>query len=249
MREQISRFDPTSWEGSLCQRSRSLRPTSSFYSLLFCHSGQDASDLTDDHFHNDQFEMDDQLSCGDASVFILTVHSGEASIGSEKNADSLVLSIDYDEFSVILAGDAEAVTESQAIENYDGAVKTTVIAGSHHGADTEGSNGTTRNFPNNMESDWPANVFPEVAIYSHGLRFGHPRCIAVRNYHPSLARVPNHPFHCGDNNDDNTPAPRQTTYAEYSTEVSGKITITTDGTSPLSIHCGGEIGCATEVVY
>jgi beta-lactamase superfamily II metal-dependent hydrolase len=198
----------------------------------------------DNDFHNDQFEIDEHLSCGDASVFMLTVNSGD-----DPNGNSLVVSIDYNEFSAILAGDAEGVTEKQAIANYDGAVKATALAGSHHGADTQGSNGSTRNVPQGEESGWHENVFPEVVVYSHGLRFGHPRCLITRNYHPSLARVPNHPFHCGENNNDNTPAPRQTTYAEYSTEISGKITITTNGMSPLSVHCGGAVGCATRIEF
>lgn len=195
-------------------------------------------------FHNEQAALGEHLNCGLASAYILTVNSG-----ASKNGNSLVLSIDYDEFSAIFTGDAEGVTESQAIVNYDAAVKATVLSGSHHGADTMGSNGSTRNISADAASHWPENVLPTVAVYSHGLKFGHPRCAIVRNYHPSLARVPNHPFHCGDHNDDNTPAPRQTTFAEYSTEASGAVTVTTDGSSPLSVHCGGPVGCATKIEF
>ncbi|MEX0707035.1 MAG: hypothetical protein WD078_03675 [Woeseia sp.] len=206
---------------------------------------QFAADQAVNHGHGPgQAPLGEHLNCGLASTFLLTANSG-----SSKNANSLVLSIDYDEFSAIFTGDAEGVTESQAIVNYDAAVKATVLSGSHHGADTLGSNGSTRNIAAAAASHWPDNVLPAVAVYSHGLKFGHPRCPIVRNYHQSLARVPNHPFHCGDHNNDNTPAPRQTTYAEYSTEVSGTVTITTDGSSPLSIHCGGPVGCATEIEF
>ncbi len=86
-------------------------------------------------------------------------------------------------------------------------------------------------------------------IYSHGMKYGHPRCTITDNYYPSIATVATHSTHCGDNNDDNAPAPHQTNRAEYSTEVSGRITVTTDGTSPLSIHCGGAVGCSAEIAF
>ena len=160
-----------------------------------------------------------------------------------------MVTIDYEDFSATFTGDAEASTERQAIANYDGAVKTTVLSGSHHGADTQGSNGSAKDVGESNRSGWPEATLPEVMIYSHGQKFGHPRCAITSNYHPSLARVNNHPVHCGDNNDDNIPIPRHTEFAEYSTEVSGKITVTTNGISPLSIHCGGAIGCAEEIAF
>ena len=218
----------------------------SFKDLLVAQdgSGADLHQNLATHFHNDQSPIDSHLSCGTASVHILTVNSG-----SPKNARSLVLSIDYNDFSAVFTGDAEASTERQAIENFDGAVKTTVLSGSHHGADTHGSNGSSKGVSAANISGWPAASSPEVMVYSHGKDHGHPRCSIVSNYHPSLARVPSHPFHCGDDQDDNEPAPRNSVFAEYSTEVSGAITITTDGTSPLSIHCGGPIGCATDIEF
>ena len=108
-------------------------------------------------FHNNQFELGDQLGCGDASTFILTVNSG-----SSNNGRSLVLSIDYGEFAAISTGDAEGDTEIQASDNYGGALKATVLAGSHHGADTEGSNGE------GTGNDWESDVAPEVLLYSSG---------------------------------------------------------------------------------
>lgn len=206
-------------------------------------SGNIHRDLPVD-FHNDQKELGEDLHCGDASTYILT-----ANTGSTRNAHSLVLAIEYGDFSVTFAGDAEATTERQAIENFDEAVKTTVLTGSHHGHDAHGSNGSAKGVGKENRSGWPQATLPEVMVYNHGRGGGNPRCTSVRNYHGSLARVPNHPFHCGQNRTDNTPAPRQTGFAEYSTEVNGTITITTDGTSPLSVHCGGEVGCATTIEF
>jgi competence protein ComEC len=210
---------------------------------------QDANGATvhegfDPNFHNDQAEMGDELSCGVASTFILTVNSGNS-----KNANSLVLSIQHGDFSAIFTGDAEASTERAAIDNYDGAVKATVLTGSHHGADTEGSNGSSKDVSVNNRSRWPAATVPEVVIYSHGRKFGHPRCTITENYRSSLETVPDHPMHCGNSTGDNVPAPLSTPDAEYSTETNGTITVTTDGTSPLSIRCGGVVGCAAEIEF
>ncbi len=173
------------------------------------------------HFHNDEQPMGAELSCGDASVYILTVNSG-----STPNGNSLMLSIEYGEFAAVFTGDAEASSERRAIQNFGGALKTTVLSGSHHGADTHGSNGSSKQAGGDP-SEWPEYTWPEVVVYSHGRKYGHPRCTITPNYHTSLATVPVHPWHCGDHNFDNNPAPQQTTRAEYSTEVSGTITVTT----------------------
>jgi beta-lactamase superfamily II metal-dependent hydrolase len=196
------------------------------------------------NFHNNQAELGDELSCGAASTFILTVNSGNS-----KNANSLVLSIQHGDFSAIFTGDAEASTERAAIDNYDGAVKATVLTGSHHGADTHGSNGSTKDVSVNNRSRWPAATVPEVVIYSHGRKFGHPRCTIIGNYHNSLETVPDHPMHCGNSTGDNIPAPQSTPLAQYSTETNGTITVTTDGTSPLSIQCSGAVGCAADISF
>ncbi len=192
-------------------------------------------------FHNNQMEMGDKLSCGAASVYVLTAMSGDS-----KNANSLVLSIDYGDFSAIFTGDAEVSTEKSAIENFDGAVKTTVLSGSHHGADTHGSNGSTKGATGGVSS-WPEMTAPKVLVYSHGKRFGHPRCAITKNYHDTLAIVDPHPMHCGKNNNDNTPAPMVSRLAEYSTHVSGTVVITTDGEDNLKLQCSASVGCQAEI--
>ena len=190
------------------------------------------------HFHNNQFELGDKLSCGDASTFVLTVNSG-----SSKNGRSLALSIDYDEFAAIFTGDAEGSTEQRASQNYGGALKAAVLSGSHHGASTNGSNGQ------GAGNEWETAVSPEVMIYSSGRRFGHPRCSITDNFHGTLAAVPSHPMDCGANNDDNTPSPFNTTRAEYATDINGPIVVTTDGASPLSIHCSRTPSCSAEIPF
>ena len=194
----------------------------------------DNDDLPE-HFHNNAFAIDDsQLDCGDALPYVLTVNTG-----SSKNAHSLVLSIDYGEFSAILSGDAEGVTERRAIRNFDNAVKATVLSGSHHGAATQSSNSVT----------WAENTAPVVVIYSSGRRFGHPRCGATERYDSTLAVVPSHPFHCGNSNDFDERTERNTTRAEYVTEVNGTIVVTTDGGSPLMLNCESAVGCSTRIPH
>jgi beta-lactamase superfamily II metal-dependent hydrolase len=188
-------------------------------------------------FHNNQFELEGGL-CGDASVFILTVNSG-----STKNGRSLVLSIDYGEFAAIFTGDAEGTTERQASQNYGDAIKATVLSGSHHGASTHDSNGEGEG------NDWETDVSPEIMVYSSGHNYGHPRCSVTDNYHSTLATVPSHPMDCGEDNDDNTASPFNTTRAEYATEVNGTIVITTDGNSPLSIYCSRTASCNTVIAF
>lgn len=80
-------------------------------------------------------------------------------------------------------------------------------------------------------------------IYSSGRELGHPRCEVTNNYRSTLAQVPSHAMHCGEDNEDNTPTPLYTQRAEYSTEANGTIVVTTDGDSPMSLHCTGSVGC------
>jgi beta-lactamase superfamily II metal-dependent hydrolase len=86
-------------------------------------------------WNNDAQPLGDTLSCGTASTFVLTVNTGQ-----EKNTQSLVLMIEYHEFTAVFTGDAEGPTESQAITNFANNLKATVMTGSHHGANTQGSN-------------------------------------------------------------------------------------------------------------
>jgi hypothetical protein len=79
-------------------------------------------------FHNDGEPMGNDLSCGAASTFILTTNG----TGSD-NRQSLVLMIEFEDFTAIFTGDAEGPTETQARTNFDGNVKATVITSSHHG--------------------------------------------------------------------------------------------------------------------
>lgn len=193
-------------------------------------------DLNED-FDNDEFALDDdELDCGDASVFILTVNTGV-----KTNAQSLVMLIEHHDFAVTFTGDAFGKTEKKAWENHGGRVKTTVLSGSHHGASTRGSNGTGA-----TSSEWPEKTAPEVLVYSTGNKYRHPRCVATRQYHPYVAEVPAHPMRCGRKKSYKWETTRR---AEYNTKVNGTIVVTSNGFLPLTLWCSQGMGCNATIDF
>jgi competence protein ComEC len=83
--------------------------------------------------------------------------------GNEPNANSIVLRLDYGEFSMLLMGDAEAQTEQRLLSK-DLDLKAKVLKVAHHGSKYATS------------QDFLARVQPEAAIISDGAwnRYGHP---------------------------------------------------------------------------
>ena len=186
------------------------------------------------NFHNNGDPVQ-ELSCGDASTFILTVNSGTRS-----NSRSLVLMIEYEEFSVVFTGDAEGITEDQARANFNGAVLATVLTGSHHGAATFQSN----------DDDWAQATAPSVTVFSSGTRFGHPRCDAVEVYDSFTEDIGSHPTHCGVDNSFWNRDQDPTIEARYVTEVDGTVVVTSNGRSPASVHCtGGGPACGVQIPH
>ncbi len=83
--------------------------------------------------------------------------------GNEPNANSVVLRLDYGDFSMLLPGDAEEQTEHRILTK-DLNVKVKVLKVSHHGSKYASA------------ADFLKRVQPEVAIVSAGAwnRYGHP---------------------------------------------------------------------------
>ena len=83
--------------------------------------------------------------------------------GNEPNANSIVLRLDYGDFSMLLMGDAEAQTEQRLLTK-DLELKAKLLKVAHHGS----KYATTQ--------DFLARVQPEAAIVSTGAwnRYGHP---------------------------------------------------------------------------
>jgi competence protein ComEC len=88
--------------------------------------------------------------------------------GNETNANSIVLRLDYGDFSMLFMGDAEAQTEQRMLNrNID--LKAKVIKIAHHGSKYATS------------EDFVKRVKPEAAIISDGAwnRYGHPAQVVL----------------------------------------------------------------------
>lgn len=84
--------------------------------------------------------------------------------GNETNANSIVLRLDYGDFSMLFMGDAESQTEERLLSKPDLDLKVKVIKVGHHGS----KYATSENFVKRVQ--------PEAAIISDGAwnRYGHP---------------------------------------------------------------------------
>ena len=182
------------------------------------------------HFHNNRLPVSADLSCGNASTFVLT-----ANTGTSKNAQSLVLMIEYEDFTVMFSGDAEGDTEAQAVTNFDNSLRATVMTASHHGASTFGSNSQA----------WADATAPDLLIASAGNRFFHPRCAATNRF-TSLAATKAHEIRCGTSSSYVT---SRTNRALYVTEVNGTVIITSSGRSPVTVNCTRSVECGVRIAH
>lgn len=157
-------------------------------------------------FRAGEFKRDEpRLACGAATFDLLTVNATEVpglkAEESKQNADSAVLRLSFAGHTVVLPGDAEAVTEQNAIDNANregidlGSI--TLLISSHHGADTGHSNSVP----------WLSKLRPRAGIFSANLSYAtytHPRCNTVRGFYDHAASTTEvFDISCGD---DRTPA-------------------------------------------
>jgi beta-lactamase superfamily II metal-dependent hydrolase len=98
--------------------------------------------------------------------------------GNEPNANSIVLRLDYGDFSMLFAGDAELQTEQRLLSK-DLDLKAKIIKVAHHGS----KYATTQ--------DFLTRVQPEVAIISDGAwnRYGHPSQATLDRIKAANAKV------------------------------------------------------------
>src|SRR5258707_1606387 len=98
--------------------------------------------------------------------------------GNETNANSIVLRLDYGEFSMLFMGDAEAQTEERLLGK-DLNLKANVIKIAHHGS----KYATTENFVKRAQ--------PEAAIISDGAwnRYGHPAQVVLDRLKAANAKL------------------------------------------------------------
>ena len=120
-------------------------------------------------------EVDEKIDLGGGCI--LTVLAPQAPLftreqmkagGNEMNANSIVMRLDYGEFSMLLAGDAEAQTEDR-LTNKDLNLAATILKVAHHGS----KYATTENFLKRVK--------PEAAVISTGEfnRYGHPAPVVL----------------------------------------------------------------------
>lgn len=169
---------------------------------------------------------DPELSCwrpGDFGGFTLdaSAHILAVNAGTTPNDASMVISMRYDNFSTMFTGDMTAATESAILGAGPVApLRSTVITGAHHGAETDGSNSPS----------WAKATQPKFLMFSAGNRYYHPLCSSVDNY-LSFVRdhVSQHVYFCSK---DRRYERRVTTKAVAVTDNNGLITVRgrSDGT-------------------
>lgn len=181
-----------------------------------------------DDFSNNARPVKD-LQCGAADTYVLTVNSG----GDSKNGNSLMLMLEYGNFSMVFTGDAEGITERAAMRSYGDRIRNvTVLTSSHHGARTKGSN----------HQNWITTLDPQIVVYSSGETHGHPNRSVAERFRTSIDEgVAEHAFWTATSN--SSPyQDEETTRGEYVTRKNGRILIKTDG-EEFSIECSLEDDC------
>jgi competence protein ComEC len=183
-------------------------------------------------WHNGAEALGEALSCGLAHTYVLTVNTH-----TTKNGQSLVLMLEYGEFTAVFTGDAEGTTESREINNFGNNLKASAMSASHHGASTHGSNGADR----------ATSTAPDVVVFSAGDRFGHPRCDAVNRF-TTVVQTLEHDVRCGISNAQYGPV-TQTRWAHYMTRISGTVIVTSNGHSPMALHCSRSADCGAKIPH
>lgn len=177
------------------------------------------------------YQADNFMACGKAILDVMTVNSNPKV--PDGNTDSLVLRIRYGPNSIIIPGDATGITQRQIIDNYPAGFQPTVLAGSHHGADSAGSNDVV----------WAQKSNPHILIFQSGYHksYRHPRCISVDRYvshSTNLWTWRTHAYACDTDNDW---IEKNTSEAIFTTMANGTIDIMMEENGAVSMLC--ERGC------
>ncbi len=91
---------------------------------------------------------------------------------SAMNNNSIVAKLTYNQFSMLLTGDAEKESEKNMVKNYPKELKSTVLKAGHHGSNTSSSSGFLK------------AVAPEAVIISLGVNndYHHPHPSTLKKY-------------------------------------------------------------------
>lgn len=190
-----------------------------------------------------------RLECGKAQADLLAADaysfnvaqgaSAQSAQGSSPNGESAVLRIRYAGRSLVLAGDAEQVTQLYAAQNAAalGAPldRTTVLLLPHHGSSEYGSN----------DAPWAAATRPQVVVASANIggNYGHPSCEALEVFDAlsgpdrEMARLPAPiTVRCGKGK----ARPHESVMLSHQflfTETEGEVTIRVGPTGDLRVTC------------
>lgn len=166
------------------------------------------------------------LSCPEVRIWIVAANV-PASAGSASNfvnnTPSIVLRLEYHEFSAMLAADATFQTEEAILDAYDGSfLDVTLLKLGHHGSRTTSTS-----------EEWLSAVRPEVALASTGggdNTHGHPNGeVVLRVAEHTQRESEAHNLHwCAGPRACGTAATRESI---FSTSNAGTIVVTTDGTT------------------
>ncbi len=108
----------------------------------------------------------------DGVNFIILPQPPPSDCPDDENDNSIVVKLEYGEFSMIFSGDAETGELDWLAQNYLEYLDVDILKASHHGS----NNGSSDN--------WLNAVKPEIVVISAGVnaRYGHPQQNAVDDY-------------------------------------------------------------------
>ena len=163
-----------------------------------------------------------QIDCGSAEVYILAAN--EQSNFSSKNTASIVVMVRFGSFEAILPGDATRVTEGVILDRYQNSwLDVDLLKIGHHGS-----------LATSTTVNWANTLSPEIAVVSAGVnRYGHPRTEVIQRLEGHTVSSAPHSMRSATRPDDTYVYTNSSNYQEsiYSTQVLGRITVTSDGTS------------------
>ena len=98
---------------------------------------------------------------------------------SDLNNNSIVAKLIYNEFSMLLTGDAEKESEERMLKNYKAELKSSILKAGHHGSNTSSS------------LPFLKTVAPEAAIISLGANndYHHPHPSILKRYGEAKIKV------------------------------------------------------------
>ena len=162
------------------------------------------------------------IDCGAAEIYIFAANV--QSSFSHKNTTSIVLMVRFNQFEAIFTGDATKKTEKAITDEYPAAwLDVDLLKIGHHGS-----------LATSTTVNWADTLKPEIAVVSAGKNsYGHPRKEVIERLDDHTVTAPAHPMSSATRVNEQYIYTFVPDYDEaiYSTQVSGLVQVTSDGTS------------------